>query len=344
MSTPFGTTNDGAPAHLLTLSGDDGIVVRVADLGATLVEVHLPDRDGVVADVALGYDSAAAYQSPTNPYFGATVGRVAGRIAGAEFRLDGRSYRLAAGEPPHALHGGPDRGLSKVLWQVVRADDDEVVLTYTSPDGEEGYPGDLTVTARYTLRGNALEVHYQAVTDAATPVNLTNHAYWNLAGAGSGTILDHELQIFAARFTPSDHHLIPTGEIAPTVGTAVDFQRPRRIGDRIDEVSAPPTLGYDHNLLLTDDGPGLRAAARLRDPTSGRRLELETNQPGVQLYTGNRLNGDLGKDGHVYPRFGGMCLEPQAPPDAVHHPEFPSIILQPGETYEHDSVFRFSTD
>jgi aldose 1-epimerase len=343
VSTAFGATTDGAPTHLFTLTGDGGIVVRVADLGATLVEVHLPDRDGVVADVALGYDSAAGYQSPANPYFGATVGRVAGRIAGAEFRLDGRSYHLSAGEPPHALHGGPDRGLSKVLWEAVRADDDEVVLTYTSPDGEEGYPGNLAVTARYTLRGNALEVHYDAVTDAATPVNLTNHAYWNLAGAGSGTVLDHELQVLASRFTPSDHELIPTGETAPVVGTAVDFQRPRRIGARIDEVSAPPTLGYDHNLLLAD-GPGRRPAARLRDPVSGRCLELETDQPGVQLYTGNRLDGQRGRDGHVYDRFGGVCLEPQAPPDAVHRPEFSSIILQPGENYEHDSVFRFSTD
>lgn len=344
MSKPFGTTGDGAPTHLFTLTGDDGIVVRVSDLGATLVEVHLPDRDGVVADVALGFDTAAGYRSAANPYFGATVGRVAGRIAGAEFRLDGRSYRLAAGEPPNALHGGPERGLSKVLWDVVRADDDEVVLTYTSPDGEEGYPGNLTVTARYALRGNALEVSYEALTDAATPVNLTNHAYWNLAGAGNGTVLDHELQILASRSTPSDDELIPTGEIAPVVGTAIDFQHPRRIGDRIDEVSAPPTLGYDHNLLLDAEGPALRPAARLRDPASGRRLELETNQPGVQLYTGNRLAGERGKDGHVYPRFGGVCLEAQVPPDAVHRPEFPSIILRPGETYGHDSVFRFSTD
>jgi len=344
VSAPFGATREGASAHLFTLAGDDGIVVRVADVGASLVEVHLPDRDGVVADVALGYDSAAGYQAPANPYFGATVGRVAGRIAGATFELDGRSYRLAAGEPPHALHGGPDRGLSKVLWEVVRATDDEVALTYTSPDGEEGYPGNLTVTARYTLHGDTLEVHYEAVTDAATPVNLTNHAYWNLAGAGNGTVLDHELQVLASRFTPSDHELIPTGEIAPVVGTAVDFQRPRRIGDRIDEVSAPPTLGYDHNFLLADDGPGLRAAARLRDPASGRRLELETNQPGVQLYTGNRLDGELGKDDHVYDRFGGVCLEPQVPPDAVHRPEFPSVVLRPGETYSHISVFRFSTD
>jgi len=344
VSTPFGTATDGAATQLFTLTGDDGIIVRVCDLGATLVEVHLPDRDGVIADVALGFDSAAGYQSSANPYFGATVGRVAGRIAGAEFSLDGRSYRLAAGEPPHALHGGPDRALSAVLWEVVRTADDEVVLTYTSPDGEEGYPGNVTVTARYTLHGDTLEVHYEAVTDAATPVNLTNHAYWNLAGAGSGTILDHELQIFASRFTPSDRELIPTGEIAPVVGTAVDFQRPRRIGDRIDKVSAPPTLGYDHNLLLADDARGLRAAARLRDPASGRRLELETNQPGVQLYTGNRLDGQRGKGAQVYDRFGGVCLEPQAPPDAVHRPEFPSVILRPGETYSHISVFRFSTD
>ncbi|MEX2550266.1 MAG: aldose epimerase family protein, partial [Nitriliruptoraceae bacterium] len=265
-------------------------------------------------------------------------------IAGAEFRLDGRPYQLAAGEPPHALHGGPERGLSKVLWEVVRAAQDEVVLTYTSPDGEEGYPGRLQVTARYTLRGTALALHYQAVTDAATPVNLTNHAYWNLAGAGAGTVLDHELEVLASRFTTTDHELIPTGETAPVIGTALDFERPRRIGDRIDEVSAPPTLGYDHNLVLDDRSVGIQPAARLRDPASGRRLELETDQPGVQLYTGNRLGGHTGKHGLSYHRFGGVCLEPQYPPDAVHHPEFPSIILRPGETYEHNTVFRFSTD
>lgn len=341
---PFGRTSDGAPTHLFTMTGDGGILVRVSDLGATLVEVHLPDRNGDVRDVALGYDSAAGYQSRANPYFGATVGRAANRIAGAEFRLDGQAYTLTPNEPPHALHGGPDRGLSKVLWELVDATDNEVDLVYTSPDGEEGYPGRLEVTARYQLRGAALEVRYRAVTDAATPVNLTNHAYWNLGGAGHGTILDHELEIPASRFTPTDDELIPTGDLAPVIDTALDFQHPRRIGQRIDEVSAPPSLGYDHYLLLDDGSRELRPAARLRDPVSGRQLVLETDQPGLQLYTGNRLNGHPGKNDAVYDRFGGVCLEAQYPSDAVHRPEFPSIILRPGETYEHNSVFRFTTD
>jgi aldose 1-epimerase len=268
--SPFGTTSSGEPAHLVTLTGDDGITVRIGDLGATLVEVHLPDRDGRLADVTLGFDHAAGYGSEDNKYFGATVGRVANRIAGASFELDGQTYRLAANEAPHAIHGGPDRALSKVLWEVVHADDHDVELTYTSPEGEEGYPGTLDATARYRLIGNELEVRYQATTDRRTPVNLTNHAYWNLAGAGNGTILDHELMVVAQRYTPTDDELIPTGEVAPVEGTPLDLTTPTRIGERIAELEPTGALGYDHNLVLDGEPGQVRLAARLRDPASGR--------------------------------------------------------------------------
>lgn len=344
MSTPFGTTTDGDLAQLFTLGDDDRMVVRISDFGATLVEVHLPDREGVVEDVVLGFDSVEGYQSPANPYFGATVGRVANRIANAEFTIDDEHFVLAANEPPNALHGGPDRALSKVLWTVEHAATDELQLAYSSPDGEEGYPGRLDVSARYRVRGASLELRYRAVASAATPVNLTNHTYWNLAGAGAGSILDHEMQVFSERFTPTDDQLIPTGAMDPVAGTPLDLRSLRRIGDRIDELAETPAAGYDHNFVLDDRAGELRRAARLRDPGSGRVVELHTDQPGLQVYSGNRLSGVVGKGGKAYGRFGGVCLEPQHHPDALHRPEFGSIILRPGEAYDHTTLLRFGTD
>jgi aldose 1-epimerase len=341
MSTPFGTTRDGARAQRFTLTREDGVAVRISDFGATLVAVHLPDRDGVPADVVLGFDSVEGYQSPANAYFGATVGRVANRIAHAAFAIGDRTYTLAANEAPHHLHGGPDRGFARVLWQVTHVDEDVVELAYDSPAGEEGYPGRLRATARYTLGDRGLEVRYRAIADEATPVNMTNHTYWNLAGAGRGTVLDHELQLVAARFTPTDAGLIPTGEVVPVAGTALDFRTAMRVGERIDELIDTPARGYDHNLVIDGDAGRLRLGARLVEPGSGRLVELHTDQPGVQFYSGNRLKGQVGKHGQHYAPNGGLCLEPQHHPDAVHRPEFPSILLQPGETYEHVLEFRF---
>lgn len=342
--TPFGTTDYGREATLATLRGDDGFVVQVSDLGATIVQVHAPDREGRLADVTLGFDDASGYRSPENKYFGATIGRVTNRIAGATFELDGRRYELAANEPPHAIHGGPDRAFSKVLWEIVDADDAEVELTYTSPDGEEGYPGRLQASARFRVEGDTLEVRYRATSDRRTPVNMTNHAYWNLGGHGAGTILDHELAVAAARYTAADDDLIPTGELVEVDGTPLDLREPTRIGEHIGELEPTGAMGYDHNYVIDGDPGAMRLAARLRDPASGRVLELSTDQPGVQVYSGNRLSGQVGKDGRSYARNGAVCLEPQHHPDALHHPGFPSIVLDPGDTYEHVSRYRFTTD
>lgn len=340
----FGRLADGSAARLFTLGGPDGPIAWVSDFGATLVELHLPDRDGNLEDVVLGFDGVAGYQSPDNMYFGATVGRVANRIAGASFAIGDQRYDLAANQAPNHLHGGPTRGLSKVLWEVVTADERQIDLRYVSPDGEEGYPGRLEIRARYRLADGRLELTYEAVTDAATPVNLTNHTYWNLRGAGNGTILDHELQLSASHYTPVDDTLIPTGEIAPVDGTPLDLRRPTPVGRRLGELEGTPASGYDHNLVI-DGTPGeLRPAARLHDPSTGRFLELHTDQPGVQFYSGNNLRGQTGKRGKVYPRHGALCLEPQHPPDAVNQPGFPSVFLQPGEVYRHTSTFVLGVD
>lgn len=338
---PFGTTSAGEETKLISLDGG-GLRARVTDFGAALVAVESPDRNGEYADVTLGFDDVAGYESADNQYFGATVGRVANRIAGARFSLDGREYELAANEPPNALHGGARRAFSKVVWQVVSVTDTEVELAYTSPDGEEGYPGRLEATVRYRVSGDVLEITYRAVTDQPTPVNLTNHAYWNLAGAGRGTVLDHEITVAADRFTPTDAALIPTGGTAPVDGP-LDLRAPTRIGDRIAELASTPALGYDHDFVVRGDPGGVRLAARVHDPSSGRVLELSTDQPGVQVYSGNRLQGQRGKRGRTYLRFGGLCLEPQHHPDSLHRPEFPSIVLRPGQTYEHVSHYRFTT-
>ncbi len=335
----FGQFTDGSVARLFTLGGPNGPIARVSDFGATLVELHLPDRDGNLEDVVLGFDGVAGYQSPDNMYFGATVGRVANRIADASFAVGGRRYDLAANQAPNHLHGGPTRGLSKVLWELIAVDERQLDLRYVSPDGEEGYPGRLEVRASYRLDEGRLALTYEATTDAATPVNLTNHTYWNLRGAGNGTILDHDLQVSASHYTPTDHTLIPTGEIAPVDGTPLDLRRPTPVGQRLGELEATPAGGYDHNLVI-DGSPGvLRPAASLHDPSTGRRVDLHTDQPGVQVYSGNNLRGQTGKQGKVYPRHGALCLEPQHHPDAINQPGFPSVLLEPGAVYRHTSTF-----
>jgi aldose 1-epimerase len=342
----FGATGEGE-ARLHELRNRNGLIARVTDFGAALVEMHVPDRHGEVADVVLGFADVAGYRSPANQYFGCTAGRVANRIAKGVFDLDGETYRLATNNGPNHLHGGTRRSLDKVLWRARPVDDPAgpaIEFSYRSPHLEEGYPGTLDTTVRYTLtEQNELRLDYTATTDRRTPVNLTNHAYWNLGGAGSGTILDHEITIKAASYTPTDDTLIPTGTIAPVAGTPLDLRQPTRIGARIDALAATAAQGFDHNFVL-DPPAGLdRVAAVLHHPASGRVLEIRTTEPGLQFYSGNFLRGDQGKAGRTYLHRGALCLEAQHFPDTPHHETFPSIILDPGTTYRQTTVHRFTT-
>jgi aldose 1-epimerase len=339
----FGKTADGTPIEVYTLTNGKGMTARVMTYGATLTELDVPDKTGKSADVVLGFDDLKGYLAG-HPYFGATVGRVANRIAKAKFTLDGKEYKLAANNGPNSLHGGA-RGFDKVVWKaniVETSPNPSVRFTYRSPDGEEGYPGNLDVAVTYTLTAdNALRLTYEATTDKATPVNLTNHSYFNLAGPASGTILDHELTIDADKHTPGDATLIPTGKIEPVKGTPLDFTTATPIGKRIGELKGEPG-GYDHNYVLNPH-KGLARAAVVRDPKSGRVMEVLTTEPGLQFYTGNFLDGTLkGKGGTVYKKNQAFCLETQHFPDSVNHPEFPSTILTPGKTYKHETVYRFS--
>jgi aldose 1-epimerase len=328
-----------------------GITARVMTYGAALTELHVPDRHGASADVVLGFDRLDGYLAE-HPYFGSTVGRVANRIAHGRFTLDGVEYRLACNNGRHHLHGGV-RGFDRRVWSAsagVAADGPSVTFRRASPDGEEGYPGTLSVTTVYTLRAGALRIEYTAETDRATPVSLTHHSYFNLAGAGSGDILGHELRLAASRYTPTDAELIPTGELASVAGTAFDFRTPTPIGARADETGLTPP-GYDTNFAIDDvpgrspghSGAGLAHAATVRDPGSGRILDVFTTAPGIQVYTGNFLDGTLtGKAGHVYRQYGALCLEPQCFPNAINEPRFPSPVLRPGQVYEHTLEYRFS--
>lgn len=343
----FGKTNDGVAVDQYTLTNAAGMTAKVMTYGAILTELDVPDRDGKLGDVVLGFDNLKDYLE-RNPHFGSTVGRVANRIAKGKFTLDGKEYTLAINNGPNSLHGGL-KGFDKKIW---RAEPKEVPngvaveFIYVSKDGEEGYPGNLKVAVVYTLaNNNLLRISYEAATDRATPVNLTNHSYFNLAGAKSGDILDHELMIAADKYTPSDDTLIPTGEIKPVKDTPLDFTQSRRIGERIAQLKSYPGGGYDHNFVLNDGGkdePTL--AARVTEPKTGRILEMYTTEPAVQFYTGNYLNGTLtGRGGVTYKKHAGFCLEAQHFPDAVHHDNFPSIILKPGETYRQTTIYKFST-
>jgi aldose 1-epimerase len=343
--TTFGTTKDGHAVDLYTLTNASGIVARVMTYGALLTELQVPDRSGQMADVVLGFKTLEAYEG-AHPYFGATIGRVANRIAKGKFRLNGQEYTLATNNGPNHLHGGL-KGFDKRVWkaQTVPATGGVAVkFTYRSADMEEGYPGTLTATVVYTLTDrNELRLDYTATTDKATPINLTNHSYFNLAGDGQGTILDHDLTIMADRYTPVDDTLIPTGEIASVRGTVMDFNRSTRIGARIAQVPGPAPGGYDHNYVLTHGGGVLAMSATVREPASGRMMDVLTSEPGVQLYTGNFLDSTLtGKAGVAYKQHFGFCLETQHFPDAVNHPNFPSVVLQPGKTFKSTTVYRFS--
>lgn len=334
----FGTT-DGQDVDLYTLTNERGLEVSITNFGGAVVSLHGPDRNGEFADVVLGYETLEEYVR--NPrYFGGLIGRHANRIAFGRFTLDGTEYQLTQNNGVNHLHGG-DRGFDKRVWKVIDAPGDggeTLRLQYLSVDGEEGYPGNVTASVTYTLRpGNELEISYEATTDRATIVNLTNHSYFNLAGGGD--VLDHQLTLHAHAFTPVSKELIPTGEIAPVANTPMDFQRHKAIGADLRLVEG----GYDHNFVLRDYDRSLRSAARLYEPNSGRVLEILTTEPGIQFYSGNFLDGSLtGKGGAVYYQYTGLCLEPQHFPDAPNHANFPSTVLRPGETYKHVSVYRFS--
>lgn len=347
---PFGETADGTAVEHYRLVNETGMAVGVITYGGIITSIEVPDRDGHFDNVVLGFADLGDYLT-RNPYFGTITGRYANRIAGARFTLDGATYELAANNGPNSLHGG-ERGFDKQVWQAreVAADDGVALeLTHVSPDGDEGYPGRLEVSVVYTLTNdNALRIDYSATTDKPTVVNLTSHSYFNLAGDGSGDILDHELQLHAERFTPVDETLIPTGELAAVADTPFDFREPRRIGERIrdDHQQLIYGQGYDHNWVLDGAGEGgLRPAARLFDPGSGRILEIETSEPGIQFYAGNFLDGSLvGAAGKAYRQSDGLCLETQHFPDSPNQPDFPSTVLRPGESYRTTTLHRFSTD
>lgn len=342
----FGTTPDGRLVDLYTLTNAHGIEVRIMTWGATIVSLRTPDRDSVLGDIVLGYDSLSRYVA-NSPYFGAVVGRYGNRIARGRFTLDGTTYHLATNNGPNALHGGL-KGFDKQVWTAdpVRTDSSVgVAMTWISRDGEEGYPGTLTARVTYSLDDHDhLTVRYEASTDKATPVNLTQHTYWNLRGAGNGDILSQVLTLNASRYTPVDPTLIPTGALDSVAGTPFDFRTGHAIGQRIEAKNAQLAIagGYDHNFVIDRDGPGLVRAARLMDPTSGRTLEIFTTEPGIQFYSGNFLDGTIhGKGGATYLHRGGLCLETQHFPDSPNHPAFPSTILRPGERFQSETRFDF---
>lgn len=340
----FGQMPDGTQIDLFTLTNPNGIRARIMTYGATLVSLETPDRDGNLTDIMLGFDTLEGYLTD-HPYFGVIVGRYANRIGKGKFTLDGVEYTLATNNGENHLHGGI-KGFDKVVWKLeeIKAGGDEafVTLSYVSKDGEEGYPGNLSCRVTYTLtKDDELKISYEAETDKTTIINLTNHAYWNLAGQGTGDILGHELMLNADKYTPVDEGLIPTGEIKAVKDTPMDFTEPMTIGSRIDQV----TGGYDHNYVLNSGGGSMALAARVYEPTTGRVLEIQTLQPGIQFYSGNFLDGSItGKSAKVYNKHYGFCLETQHYPDSPNKLDFPSVVLKPGQKYSTETIHKFYTE
>ena len=347
-SQPFGTTKDGHKVSLYTLKNSHGMEAKITNYGGIIVSLTAADKAGKFADVVLGFDKFSDYES-RNPFFGAITGRYANRIAKGRFSLNGQEYKLAVNNGPNSLHGGKI-GFDKKVWhasEISKSNGVGLELTYTSADGEEGYPGNLKCTVTYVLTNdNALEIRYLATTDKATVVNLTNHSYFNLAGEGSGPITGHEVMINADSYTPTDDNLIPLGQIAPVSGTPLDFTSWHKIGSRIEE-SFPALkqgLGYDHNFVISG-GNGLKIAARVKDPKSGRVMEVHTTEPGVQFYTSNHMSKIAGaKNGHTYDFRHAYCFETQHFPDSPNHPEFPTTTLNPGDTYQQTCIYKFSAE
>jgi len=343
VESDFGKMRDGTAVRLFTITNASGSTVRITTYGAAVVSLKVPDRSGNLGDIVLGFDSIDGYLG-NDPFFGAIVGRYANRIHGAAFSLDGTQYKLVANERGNMLHGG--HGFDKVVWTGAKADENSVEFVYLSKDGDQGFPGNLTAHVRYSLSdANELTIDYSATTDKDTVVNLTNHSYFNLAGAGNGEVLNHELTIDADQYLAADAAGIPTGEFVDDAGTPFDFREAHQIGERIaaDDEQLRFARGYDRNFVL-NKRDGLRLAATVYEPTRGRVMEIRTTEPGLQFYSGNGLNGAIvGKDGKKYARHGAFCLEPQHYPDSPNHPEFPTTELKPGETYHSMTVYKFST-
>jgi aldose 1-epimerase len=340
----FGKMPDGTPVELYTLSNAKGMTVGITTYGGTVVSLTAPDKSGKYGDVVLGMESVDGYRSQSN-FFGALIGRYGNRIGHGQFMLDGKTFTLPKNNGDNTLHGGPE-GFDKRVWSVKRSTPDTLEVTYTSKDGEMGFPGNLTATVVYTVTpNNELKIDYTATTDKDTVVNLTNHSYFNLAGQGEGNILDHQVMIAADRFTPVDEGLIPTGELKPVKGTPFDFTKATAIGARIDQKDQQLEFGkgYDHNWVLNKGSGGLAKAAEVHEPKSGRVMQVWTTEPGLQFYTGNFLDGTVkGKGGRVYPLRGAFCMETQHYPDSPNKPKFPSTELKPGQTYRTTTIYRFS--
>jgi len=338
---PFGTTADGKSVDAYTLTSDK-LSATILTYGGTITHLNVPDKNGTPGDIVLGFDKLADYEAP-GPYFGSIIGRVGNRIAKGKFALDGKTYTLATNNSPNHLHGGL-KGYDKRVWSAEPTNTPEgpaLKLALTDPNGTEGYPGTVHVTVTYTLTSHALRIDYAATTDKATPINLTNHTYFNLKDAGKSDISSHTLQLTADLYTPVDDTLIPTGEIAPVKNTPLDFTAPKPIGKDLLAMGGGDHPGYDHNIVLRNQSGKLAHCATVTEPTTGRRLEVWTSHPGVQFYTGNFLDGTAGKNGIAYKRHHGFCLETQHFPDSVNHLNFPSAILKPGQTYRQTTEFRF---
>lgn len=344
--TPYGKLADGTQIDLFHLQSDQ-LDVKLMNYGATVVSIHAPDRHGKKQDVVLGFDSLAEYVADVTSghtvFLGSTIGRYANRIGGGAFRLDGVRYELPKNDGPNTLHGGP-HGFYSVMWGA-REVENGVEFQYVSKDGEEGFPGELSVAVRFVVQGPELLIGYLATTTKPTVITMTNHSYFNLRGAEKGGVLDHTLKLEASRITPVNEKLIPTGELTTVAGTPFDFRKPTEIGERIGDANKQLQLGhgYDHNFVLDQSSEELRLAAELQESGSGRTLQVLTTEPAIQFYSGNFLTGQLkGKRGVRYEKHSGLCLEPQHYPDSPNQPQFPSTTLRPGETYKSATVFRFS--